>query len=294
MAAILEHYGLPPRVGLRLGVLPRGATAGSLRFAAAMAAFAAREGGRALWLSREPRYAARALRLGGDLVVEAHGLRGRAPLEAAGLRAARGLVVNSEGTLRRLRRRHAVLPPTRVVSNACRGAGPALRGVGEGIGYVGSLRADKGVGVLERLAAVLDEPVVVVTPEAAEARRRSRRWQVEEALPYRDVPARLARFRVLVLCLAHGAFGDEETCPLKWFDYAASGRPVVVADTAAMRRLAPGWVPRFTPGDVPSLHQAIEACEDPALRDRFAQRPLVRTWADRAAEVDAFLRAVAP
>ena len=89
-------------------------------------------------------------------------------------------------------------------------------------------------------------------------------------------------------------FGDQETCPLKWFDYAASGRPIVVADTEAMQAVAPSWVPRFRPGDVTELARAVAACGAPALVERFAARPaeLQHTWADRAATVDRFLASV--
>jgi glycosyltransferase involved in cell wall biosynthesis len=293
-ASILASMGLSERRTLRLGVLPASSTAASVAHRLAMARFAARHRGRALWLSRSPRYARQALRLGGQLVVEAHGLHEPADLEAWGLRRAAGLITNSVGTRQRLEQRHRALPPTVTLANACRGPGPALHGPGHGVGYVGSLRDDKGVDVLARLAVDWPEPVVVVTPEAQRARALSRRWQVEPALPPAEVPARLARFRALVLCLAHGPFGDLETCPLKWFDYQASGRPVVVADTPAIRALVPDWVPRFAPGDEGALRQALHEALAPRRVARFAAREGLRTWADRAAEVDAFLQQVAP
>lgn len=292
--AVLDAYGLPVRPGLSLRVLPSNGAAASARFAWAMQRFARRTRRQGLWLSRQPRLAVRAHRLGGPQVTEAHGLWDDATAEAGALAAAVGVITNSPGTAERLRSRYPSLPPLTVVANAGRGAGPEPIGGGEGIGYVGSLRAGKGVTVLADLAARVDEPVVLVTPEADAARALSRRWRVEPAVAPREVPGRLARFRVLVLCLDHGPFGDAETCPLKWFDYQASGRPVVVADTPAMAWLAPAWVPRYRPGDVESLREALARCEDPSLVARFAAREGLRTWADRAREVHRFLAEVAP
>jgi len=291
--SILAHSGLAPRPALSLRVLPAGGTASSLAFRAAVAAWRmAHPAG--VGLARQLAYARWAQRLGLPVVLEAHGLHDHAGVEAAAVAGAHGLVCNSEGTLQLLRARHGVLPPSRVVANACRGAGPALVGAGHGIGYVGSVRRTKGLEVLAALSEAVDEPVVMVTPEPRSAHALGGRLRVEGPLAPADVPARLARFRVLVLPLGRGRFADHETCPLKLYDYLASGRPVVVADTPAVRRLVPDWVPRFTPGHLPSLRRALARCEVPELVERFAQRPLVRTWADRAVEIDAALHAAAP
>jgi len=296
--AVLQHQGLSARPGLRLHVLPAGGTASSLAFRAQLLAWRSGPGRQGVGLSRTPRYARWLQQLGRPVVVEAHGLADDADAEARALRSSCGLICNSHGTLGRLRARHGLLPPAQVIANATRGPGPALTGPGEGIGYVGSVRTEKGLQVLADLAEQTSEPVVVVTPEPERARRLGAALQVEGPVPPHEVGARLSRFRVLVLPLEPGPFGDVETCPLKLFDYLASGRPVVLADTGAVRALVPAvvpaWVPRFRPGDTDSLRSAIARATSAPRVARFAARPLVRTWADRAVEVHRALERWAP
>ena len=284
-ANVLVHLGLAPAPGLALVGLPRAGTPSALVFRAAFATWwlQNRDG---IGLARTLRYARAAQRVGCPVVVEVHGLHDDVGLERQVLAQAHGLVTNSEGTLALLRRRHGVLPPARVVPNATRGPGPPLAGTGRGIGYVGSIRKGKGLAVLARLAEVVEEPVVVITPEVGAARALGRALDVRPAVPPHRVPSELAALRVLVLPLAHGRFGDHETCPLKLYDYLASGRPVVVADTPAIRALVPSWVPRFVPDDLASLQRAVAQASEPQRVARFAARPLVRTWSQRADEID--------
>jgi glycosyltransferase involved in cell wall biosynthesis len=116
--------------------------------------------------------------------------------------------------------------------------------------------------------------------------------RTEPALPPREIPARLQRFRVLLLPLSPGLFGEQLTSPLKLWDALQSGVPLVAADTAALRAAASGAYVPYTPGDPASLAHALRrAYEDEALRAQVTQRARerARTWAQRASEIEAFV-----
>ncbi len=288
---LLARHGLVARPGLHVELLPGGGTAASLAFWAAVARWWARGRGRGVALARTPRYGLRARRAfpGLRLVAEVHGLAD--PLLPALLTVSVGAVCNSRGTAEGVRRLAPGLPVA-TLANASRGPGPAWIGEGEGIGCTGSVRAEKGLEVLARLAEGTEEPVVLVTGDPSAARALGPRLQVEGPLDPAAIPARLARFRCLVVPLAPGPFGAVETCPLKLFDALASGRPLVVADAPTLHDgIVPEWVPRYRMGDVDDLQDAIARAV--ALRDRFARRPLVRSWDDRGDELHAFLSEVA-
>ncbi len=225
------------------------------------------------------------------LVAEVHGLDD--PLLPDLLRRCVGAVCNSRGTTTGVARLAPALPVA-VLANAARGPGPLPVGEGEGIGYVGSVRPQKGLEVLAGLASLVDEPVVLVTPDDGAARRLGGALHVEPALDPVDVPARLARFRCVVVPLGPGPFGEVETCPLKLFDALASGRPVVVADAPTLHGgIVPAWVPRYRMGDASDLRRAVFTAI--AHGARFtAERGSVRTWDDRGGELDQFLTEVCP
>jgi glycosyltransferase involved in cell wall biosynthesis len=316
-ADVLDAYGLAPSPGLRLVVTPAGGTASSLRVRWEVARWmAANPGG--LVLARAKRDAAAARRWFGQrfrLVLEAHEVdslraaeRGDDPgpwrqLEARVLAESSGVIANCPGTLEALRVAHphaAVLADRAVALQNATHPARIRRPTtpGDDIGYVGSLLPEKDVAVLADAAARLGRRVVLVGPphpsvDALIARGGG--YLVREGpLPHRDVPDRLARFRTLVLPLGTGLFGSQLTSPLKLFDYLASGRPIAAADTPAARAAAPpGSVVWWQAGDAGSLATALDRLDrDDALRAATLGAARVRTWAERAAEQDAFLDAV--
>jgi glycosyltransferase involved in cell wall biosynthesis len=290
---LLRRHGHAPRAGLTVRVLPRSGAVASVAFWGGVLRWWLRWEGRGIALVRTPRYGLRAARAmpGLPLVAEVHGLDD--PRLAELLPRCVGAVCNSRGTARGVARLAPGLPQV-VLANAARGPGPTWHGEGEGIGYVGSVRAGKGLEVLAELSKRIDDPVVLVTPDVEQARQLGGRLVVESCLAPAAVPARLARFRCLVVPLAPGPFGEVETCPLKLFDALASGRPVVVADAPTLHEdLVPRWVPRYRMGDAHGLARAIDAAV--ASAPRFAgARHGVRTWDDRGRELDAFLSEVCP
>jgi glycosyltransferase involved in cell wall biosynthesis len=105
-------------------------------------------------------------------------------------------------------------------------------------------------------------------------------------VPYGALPARLARCRALVLPLEDNSFGRQFTSPLKLWDYLATGIPIVAADLPTVRDAA-GDLPFYYPaGDRVGLAAALRAALAAGPRPRR-----LRTWDDRAAELEAVLDA---
>lgn len=310
-ADVLAFYGLTPIEGLHLHVLPSGRTAASAFFRMRFVQWLGRTAGQGVVIARSKRYAREALRGAGGrfrLILEAHEVDSRQAreagepssqlhdLEAEVLAGARGVVCNAPGTLDLLRASHPSLPPAVALHNAtlasrARTPCPST----EGIGYVGSIRAYKGLETLAEAARLLRAPVTVVGPDRSpELSALSEGWmRFEASIPHRDVPDRLAQFRVLVLPLAKGLFGAQLTSPLKLWDYLASGVPMVAADTPALQCAAPGAFEGYPPGEADALAQALRRVrDDPDVRRRLLEAATIRTWADRAAELELFLQAV--
>ncbi len=232
------------------------------------------------------------------VVVEAHEVdsalaeeRGADPgpdraLEAAVFARAAGVVTNCEGTLALLRERHA-LPPATVIHNATRpdravARAPAPEPV---VGYTGSPRAYKGLATV--LASLGSWPAGVGleliggAPEGATLPANARALP---AVPYGALPARLARYHALLLPLDDNLFGRALTSPLKLWDYLATGIPVVAADLPTTRAVGGEALHYYRPGDPADLARAVAAAlaaPPPA--------PRLRTWDDRAADVERFL-----
>lgn len=309
-ADVLACYGLEPLPTLHLAVLPAGGTAASLAHRALWLGWLARTRGRGVAVARSKRYAVQAARLGGRVVLEVHEVdslqaaeRGEDPgpvraLEQRALAAALGVVANAPGTLRRLREAHPALPPAVALHNATHPSrARSMAPDAEGVGYAGSYRREKDLETLARAAAGLGLPVHLVGAEGAEVLQplASGRLVLEPPLRHVDVPDRLARFRVLVLPLGRGLFGEALTSPLKLWDYLAVDVPVVAADTPAVREATPSGVHLYRPGDPDDLARALrEAYVDGPLREALRRRPPPRTWAHRAAELERFLDEVAP
>ena len=310
---VLGYYGLEPLDSLRLHILPSGKTMASFAFRAVMARWVARTRGQGIVYARSKRYAREMLRVYGrrfHLIVEAHEVdslqareRGEDPraflkLEAEVLSAALGVVTNAPGTLQLLRSVHPGLPPALVSQN---GTHPsrirAPVGPGEGIGYVGSIRETKDLTTLARVAARLRWPVTFVGADADEARalvaHSEGRLLVEPPLAHRDVPDRLCRFRVLVLPLGRGLFGEHLSSPLKLWDYLASGVPIVGADVPALHAAAPGMFRPYVPGDEGSLQSAIEAVhQEEETRRQLVDQARPRFWNQRAEEIERFVESI--
>jgi glycosyltransferase involved in cell wall biosynthesis len=309
-AEVLATYGLEPVPGLRLRVVRFGRTAASIAYRCGFAAWVARTRGRGVAVARRKRHADWALSTFGRrfrLVLEVHEVdsrqaeeRGEDPaphfaLERRVLAGSAGVIANAEGTLALLREVHREVPPAIVAHNAARPAMPPSPSA-SGIGVVGSVRPYKDPETVAR-AAALGAPTLrwVGAGDAPHlVAAGAGRLVTSPGVPYRDVPAVLSGFRVLLVPLSPGTFGERLTSPLKLWDALQSGVPVVAADTPAVRSAAGDAVALYRPGDAHSLRDTLARVhDDEALRAELVARARVRarTWGQRAAEVEAFLGA---
>ncbi|MEC7949084.1 MAG: glycosyltransferase, partial [Myxococcota bacterium] len=108
---------------------------------------------------------------------------------------------------------------------------------------------------------------------------------IQAPVPFPDVPDLLARSAVLLLPLADNRFGRMMTNPLKLWDYLATAVPIVAPALPTIEEVAAATAAplfRYVPGDAGSLVAAVAAARRAAPRT-----PFLRTWQDRAAELEA-------
>lgn len=240
------------------------------------------------------------------VVVEAHEVdsalaheRGEDPaahlrLEAAVFTRAAGVVANCAGTLRLLEATHT-LPSRRVVIHNATRADRAVSPTASAtpvVGYTGSPRAYKGLGTV--LASVPLWPAGVrleliggapdATALGPQVNTLGPRVTALPPVPYGALPDYLARYHVLLLPLDDNLFGRALTSPLKLWDYLATGIPIVAADLPTTREVGGDALHYYPPGDAAGLAAAV-------CRALAAPRPAprLRTWDQRAAEIEGFL-----
>ncbi len=303
-AAILEAWGLPPLPTFHLEVAPtRWSPGAGLWFRWKVGTWSDTSPRDSVAYVREAKY----LAVIGErprVVYEAHCLeRQRAAeegdeagvveaIERAVLGRSAALVTNSGGTLAALEDaygRDGGLPRIRrVIHNATRwdrviDASPVEPPV---IAYTGSARAFKGVTALVEAMGSLPEVTLELIGGAPEGTLPKNVIAVP-TVPYAELPVRLARCRALVLPLEDNSFGRQFTSPLKLWDYLATGIPIVAADLPTVREIAGDLPFYYSPGDKAGLRAAVMAAIASGPQARR-----VRTWDDRAAEVEAVLAEV--
>ena len=311
IGAALASYGLKPHAQLDLR-LARSTHPGvtGLRFRRLLAQWLVGQNG--VVYARSKKWARFAMRFGAlssaRLVLEVHEVdsaqrvergedaREMLALERQVLGAASGVVANCEGTLEQLRQVHgALVPPACVVHN---GTSPdrqiePVPHDGVVVGYLGSPRRYKDLDTVLAAAGELNGALQfrVIGAPADDAAglnvQGTAHVEVADAVPYPEVAPLLAGLDVAVLPLGTDLYSRELASPLKLWDYLAAGLRVVAADTPSVRRICGEDVEYYQPGDASSL---ISALQRALLTDRPA--PRLRTWADRAAEIETFLESV--
>jgi glycosyltransferase involved in cell wall biosynthesis len=169
---------------------------------------------------------------------------------------------------------------------------PPVDHPGKVAGYLGSFRGYKNIDVLLEAAALLPEGfrlrlVGGAVGQAEFERTRARvgpHTIVSPAVPYALVPELLAGMDVLVLSLGDDLYGRRLASPLKLWDYLATGLPVVAPDLPSVRAICGSDFVPYAPGDPPSVVAAIVAAAA-----RGPGVPRVRTWDQRASEIEEFL-----
>jgi glycosyltransferase involved in cell wall biosynthesis len=304
VAEALAFYGLPTNPNLDLRLLRGGRTRRSLQYRAHLAAFVISSAGQGVLVSRSKKQAVEARRLYRKrvrIVLETHELdsalaaeRGEpvehwSRLEQSAATAADLVVANAPGTLELWAERYRI-PPAIFLHNATRQ--DRVRRAGKeasGVAYVGSARPYKDLNSVVELARCCEYPVTWIGASEESALRDSN-LQLQPSVPHVEVPDLLCRFRVLLLPLSPGVFGEKLCSPLKLWDYMAAGVPIVGADLPSLRRAAPGAFVPYTAGDPASLHEAVcRAYSDEAIRAEVLGASFVYTWDQRAEEFERFL-----
>lgn len=306
VATALASFGLPllPSLDLQLSPSTHPGLAG-LWFRAGVLAWALGPPG--VVLARDRRRLRRLLPLLSRhrVVLEAHGLdsalareAGQDPgetlaLERAVLARASALIANCEGTLLAWEAAHGPLLPARRAAVHNGTAPGRLREEHRPepvIRAVGSLRAYKGMEALARAAPLLPLPLELVggSDEEIAALGDTPGLRALPPLPFLEVPDLLARSAALLLPLADNLFGRELTSPLKLWDYLASPAPILAPDLPSVTRIAArtgATIHLFRAGDAEDLARAArEALAAPP------RHPTLRTWDQRAAEIEELLR----
>ncbi len=211
-------------------------------------------------------------------------------LERATLARVSALVSNCGGTMAALEETYGNALPARrrVIHNATRPDRQLARDPSPTpiVGYTGSPRAYKGLQHVFDSLPLWPEGVrlemVGGAPPGVPAS-----VSVRPTVPTGELPAVIARYHALLLPLDDNLFGRRLTSPLKLWDYLATGIPIVAADLPTVREIAGDRPFYYQPGNATSLAEAVRR----ALAAGTSP-PLLRTWTDRARDIDALLREV--
>lgn len=202
-----------------------------------------------------------------------------------------GLIANCKGTLTAWRTHHSVRMPAEVCHNATHveftdGSGPS-----HGVLVLGSMRRNKGIDTVLSAAHGLSVPFRWVGGTEEERARYSDLITLEKAIPHQAIERVLNQAAVLLLPLGDNPFSHQFTSPLKLWDYLATDRPIVAANTNAVEEIcthASAHVFLYEPGDVDSVQQALHSALEAPPRTPFR-----RTWAERADELTHMMQRIA-
>lgn len=170
--------------------------------------------------------------------------------------------------------------------------------------YVGRFYDWKGMDVLQKAAADLQKQGILtylvggLKEEFEKATKGSSdHLHFGGSVAHKDVALWCAASDALLILGTHASeFSYRYTAPMKLFEYLAAGRPVIAADTPAMRSLiSEHEVAFYVPDDVDDLRRKIlESISDVERSKRMSVAGLEKarghTWAKRAGRILAFMQ----
>ena len=233
------------------------------------------------------------------IILETHGLeslnhperRDALQVEKACLRIVDGIVANCQGTLDAWTSNHHVDLPTVVAHNGTHTHPIPSIEPDNFLLVLGSMRDIKGTDTLLKAVAKLPFELRWVGGSPEEHQRFSTPDNVKLLAPinHGDIGAMLASARVLIAPLGDNVFSHQMTSPMKLWDYLATNRPIVTADTACTAEIATMSGCSFHVYDYSneaSILQAIENAWHSPVRSPFR-----REWSERIREMLPILKA---
>ncbi|MEC7987162.1 MAG: glycosyltransferase [Myxococcota bacterium] len=195
------------------------------------------------------------------------------------------LIANCDGTLQQWERQYPNSAIKKgVIHNATSLSHTNARALSV-IRCIGSLHPYKGFEQLRPILPQIPYPLELIGPRHIDIEPHPK-LTVSPAIPHEQVASKMASAKALLLLLRDDLFGRHFTSPLKLWDYLSSSRPIIAPNLPTIREIAQHAQTDFCwyePHNPSSLIGAIrKACAQPA------RSPYIRTWLDRAEELEAF------
>ncbi len=259
--------------------------------------------------------------LGIPYFVEMHDAKKKTLLFALLLRRARGIIVINRIIRRELIETFALKDDALIVlpngvdlslfqSQESASSARALLGIPEGrpvAMYVGRVYGWKGLEILPVAAAKLRDVLFYLVGGTADEMRAigAMRDRMENLIcmgpqPFREIPRWLRAANVLIATgTDKNPYSFLHTSPMKLFEYAAAGRPIVAARTPAIADIFTGRGGRgiffYTPDSADDLARAVRAAlaDVPAAErqaETMANLAALYQWKDRAGKALQFIK----
>ena len=156
---------------------------------------------------------------------------------------------------------------------------------------IGSWQTYKGMALLKALARHIDRPVVFFGATEQEITDNAHEQiRLMPKSPYGKTQQIMSEARALLLPLNNDLFGNKLTSPLKLWDYLATPIPIIAPKLPTIleiQNLSKTRMHLHHPDDLNDLQRAVQEALVAEPR-----APYYRTWLQRAAEIDAFIKQV--
>jgi hypothetical protein len=197
------------------------------------------------------------------------------------------MLCNCGGTLQLWKQEHNNLPPNYIVHNATGITQYPTYQVSNIIRSFGSHHNYKGANWLAKTMANSSVKLEIYGSWNSSTKAPNN-ITIYEPVPSTSLKPLIGSSKALLLCLGNDIFGQYLSSPLKLWDYLASPRPIIAPSLASVQeiinRFQSKGVYYYQPNDAESFFQALQEATTAPPRS-----PNIRTWDDRAAEIEYIL-----